>query len=112
MEATVVSDETDPLAFLQMTDDDSTWAASSFASQWDDQSQLQQQQFQQQQYQSPAAIANNGTTTVLPVVTGRPPVLLYLSCDPDSLTPYQVLVRKQIELFEACLLYTSDAADE
>ena len=33
--------------------------------------------------------------------TGRPPVVLYISCDDDSLSEYQCLVRKQIELFEA-----------
>lgn len=33
--------------------------------------------------------------------TGRPPTLLYLECDADSLSPYQCLVRNQIELFEA-----------
>jgi hypothetical protein len=32
--------------------------------------------------------------------TGRPPSLLYLSCDYTTFTEYQVLVRKQIELFE------------
>lgn len=34
-------------------------------------------------------------------VTGRPPVLLYMTCDDDSLSEYQCVVRKQIELFEA-----------
>eukprot|EP00522_Entomoneis_paludosa_P010252 CAMPEP_0172440256 /NCGR_PEP_ID=MMETSP1065-20121228/945_1 /TAXON_ID=265537 /ORGANISM="Amphiprora paludosa, Strain CCMP125" /LENGTH=196 /DNA_ID=CAMNT_0013189043 /DNA_START=65 /DNA_END=655 /DNA_ORIENTATION=+ len=34
-------------------------------------------------------------------LTGRPPVMLYLSWDLDSLSPYQVLLRKNIELFEA-----------
>ena len=33
--------------------------------------------------------------------TGRPPVVLYISCDDDSLSQYQCLVRKQIELFAA-----------
>lgn len=27
--------------------------------------------------------------------------MLYLSCDPDSLSPYQVLIREQVEFFEA-----------
>ena len=35
------------------------------------------------------------------VMTGRPPQMLYLSCDGDSMTPYQQLLRKQIEFFEA-----------
>ena len=35
------------------------------------------------------------------VLTGRPPVALYLSCNPDHLSPYQCLIRKEIELFEA-----------
>lgn len=32
---------------------------------------------------------------------GRMPLVLYLSCDPDYLSPYQVLLRQQIEFFEA-----------
>jgi hypothetical protein len=36
-------------------------------------------------------------------MTGRPPVAIYISCDDDSLSEYQCLVRKQIELFEAGL---------
>lgn len=36
---------------------------------------------------------------LLPV--GRIPTPLYLSCDPDNLPPYQVLLRRQIEFFEA-----------
>mmetsp|Transcript_7128 Transcript_7128/g.18119 ORF Transcript_7128/g.18119 Transcript_7128/m.18119 type:complete len:225 (+) Transcript_7128:39-713(+) len=35
------------------------------------------------------------------LLTGRPPVMLYLSWDIDSLSPYQVMLRKNIELFEA-----------
>ncbi len=34
-------------------------------------------------------------------VTGRSPIPLYISCDSDSLSEYQCLVRKHIELFEA-----------
>ena len=34
-------------------------------------------------------------------VTGRPPVLVFMDCDEDSLSEYQCLLRKQIELFEA-----------
>jgi hypothetical protein len=36
-----------------------------------------------------------------PDMTGRPPTVIYMSCDDDSLSEYQCLVRKQIELFEA-----------
>jgi hypothetical protein len=39
--------------------------------------------------------------TVEPSLTGRPPNGLYLSCDPDHLSPYQVAVRRHIEAFEA-----------
>lgn len=35
------------------------------------------------------------------VLTGRPPMMLYLSCDYKSLSEYQCLVRKQIEFFES-----------
>jgi hypothetical protein len=34
-------------------------------------------------------------------ISGRPPIQLYISCDDDSLSEYQCLVRKHIELFEA-----------
>ena len=34
-------------------------------------------------------------------LTGRPPLQLYLSCDPDTFSEYQVIVRQNIELFEA-----------
>ena len=36
-----------------------------------------------------------------PLVVGRLPIPLYLSCNDDFLSPYQCLVRKLIELFEA-----------
>ena len=36
-----------------------------------------------------------------PRLTGRPPICLYMTCDNDSLSEYQCLVRKQIQLFEA-----------
>jgi hypothetical protein len=39
--------------------------------------------------------------TVDPSLSGRPPNILYLSCDPDNLSPYQVAVRRNIEIFEA-----------
>ena len=34
-------------------------------------------------------------------LTGRPSTPLYLSCDPSTFSEYQVMVRKNIELFEA-----------
>ena len=34
-------------------------------------------------------------------MTGRPGIPLYLSCNPDYLSEYQCLIRKNIELFEA-----------
>jgi hypothetical protein len=37
------------------------------------------------------------------VVTGRPPILLHLSCDYVVLSDYQVLIRRQIELFETTM---------
>jgi len=46
--------------------------------------------------------ASNRMTTELPLVlTGRLPIRLYLSCNPDYLSPYQCLIRKHVELFEA-----------
>lgn len=36
-----------------------------------------------------------------PVLTKRPPILLYLDCDKEVLSDYQCLLRQQIELFEA-----------
>jgi hypothetical protein len=36
-----------------------------------------------------------------PMLTGRKPVALFMPCDVDSLSEYQCLVRRQIELFEA-----------
>jgi hypothetical protein len=50
----------------------------------------------------PNAHSHAVTQTELPlVITGRPPIRLYLSCNPDYLSPYQCLIRKHIELFEA-----------
>ena len=34
-------------------------------------------------------------------MTGRGPAALFMTCDIDSLSPYQCLVRKHIEVFEA-----------
>lgn len=36
-----------------------------------------------------------------PLLTNRPPAILYLSCNPDFLSPFQCLLRKNVELFEA-----------
>ena len=36
-----------------------------------------------------------------PSLTGRSSIVLYMSCDDEALSDYQVLVRKNIELFEA-----------
>jgi len=36
-----------------------------------------------------------------PGMVGRPPTQLFMSCDADSLSEYQCLVRRHIELFEA-----------
>ena len=47
------------------------------------------------------AIDKQGTKAAPLHLTGRSPTILYLSWDPDSLSPYQVLLRKNIELFEA-----------
>jgi hypothetical protein len=44
---------------------------------------------------------DSAVITPTPVMTGRPPILLYLSCNPDHLSEYQCLIRKHIELFEA-----------
>jgi hypothetical protein len=44
------------------------------------------------------SIASNSAVTFL---TGRMPKLMSLSCDVDSMSPYQALLRKQMELFEA-----------
>jgi hypothetical protein len=41
------------------------------------------------------------TTTDTPFLTGRPPKLLYLSCNPDHLNDYQCLIRQNMEFFEA-----------
>ncbi len=50
----------------------------------------------------PHCTPTNVETTELPLVlTGRPAIRLYLSCNPDYLSPYQCLIRKNIELFEA-----------
>lgn len=48
-----------------------------------------------------AASFFQATTLQSSFLSGRKPTLLYMSCDDESLSPYQCLVRKQIELFEA-----------
>ena len=46
--------------------------------------------------------STNFMPTELPLgLTFRPAIRLYLSCNPDFLSPYQCLIRKNIELFEA-----------
>jgi hypothetical protein len=43
------------------------------------------------------SLASNSIT----FLTGRMPKLMSLSCDVDTMSPYQALLRKQIEIFEA-----------
>eukprot|EP00980_Cylindrotheca_fusiformis_P013797 scaffold3563_cov70-Cylindrotheca_fusiformis.AAC.4 len=72
--------------------------------------------------QSKSATTNDGATTTsmmmmtddnamvtppLLKLTGRPPISLYLSCNPDYLSPYQVEIRKQIQFFEATPEYVN-----
>jgi hypothetical protein len=47
------------------------------------------------------ASLSHESNTSSSLLSGRPPVILYVPCDEESLTPYQCLARKQIELFEA-----------
>ncbi|GAX10624.1 hypothetical protein FisN_14Lh131 [Fistulifera solaris] len=47
--------------------------------------------------ESPSVI----TPSIEHIMTGRPPNMLYLSCDGKYLTDYHVLLRKQIQFFEA-----------
>lgn len=49
----------------------------------------------------PYADANSFSQPGGPLLTGRPAIKLYLSCDPDSFSAYQVTIRQSIELFEA-----------
>ena len=44
---------------------------------------------------------SNSPTDPITIMTNRPPIPLYLECDEDTLSEYQCLLRKQIELFEA-----------
>jgi hypothetical protein len=48
-----------------------------------------------------ATAGGESVVTVEPSLSGRPPNMLYLSCDPDNLSRYQVAVRRNIEIFEA-----------
>ena len=55
------------------------------------------------------ALANGSSDQVLPFQpTGagdgkspHPPIIVYMECDEESLSDYQCLLRKQIEMFEA-----------
>ena len=49
----------------------------------------------------PGGLMHSMQVPIDPNMTGRPPTIIYMSCDDDSLSEYQCLVRKQIELFEA-----------
>jgi len=44
---------------------------------------------------------NLDSNLAVPSLTGRPPITLYLSCNPDHLSPFQCLARKHLEFFEA-----------
>jgi hypothetical protein len=48
-----------------------------------------------------AATAGGEVTTVTPELTGRFPIIMYLSCDFQKLNTYQCLMRHHIEFFEA-----------
>ena len=52
---------------------------------------------------SPSSEVQKPTTSNLGP-TGRPPIPLYLSCNPDKLSEYQCLIRKEMEFFEALQL--------
>jgi hypothetical protein len=47
------------------------------------------------------ATSSSSTTHPNHRLTGRPGIILYVSCDGMNLSPFQVLVRQQMELFEA-----------
>lgn len=64
-------------------------------------SQQQQSQPGHQQQKLASSSRASGMEAGERNVTGRPPALLFMACDNDSLSEYQCLVRKQIELFEA-----------
>jgi len=44
--------------------------------------------------------SNNKDAAAAPLLTGRLPLRIYLTCDDQAFSPYQVLVRQQIEFFE------------
>ena len=48
-----------------------------------------------------SATASSAASTSGLYLTNRLPLCIYLTCDDDQFSPYQVLLRKQIELFEA-----------
>lgn len=71
------------------------------ASSLSSQQQQQQSQAGHPQQNLVSTSRASGMEAVERNVTGRPPALLFMACDNDSLSEYQCLVRKQIELFEA-----------
>lgn len=51
-----------------------------------------------------AASTDSNTPVVItqnPTLTGRPPTMLYLSADYLTFSPYQIMIRKHVEFFEA-----------
>lgn len=59
--------------------------------------------------QTPRQVSEGSTSTsTVPLkLTNRPAIPLYLSCNPDHLSPYQVEIRKQIQFFEATPQYVN-----
>jgi hypothetical protein len=77
-------------------------------------------------YQTPRQVSEGSTSNAMPEedlgttmtmmeeetqaqlkLTGRPAIQLYLSCNPEHLSPYQVEIRKQIQFFEATPPYVN-----